>query len=152
MIHCLSCVAGQGSNVVSRKLNRFIIIRLKHWRVNRLIRHKANHLSMFRLLWPCSLLAVIVISMLSYWTSTGDYAWERQEIDSVTGESVGQCMSTLADIAPLHCAAVTLLLIPVCLSGVMAYKTLGIDDLYSESKWVLIFILVQFQVRIMSMS
>ena len=33
------------------------------------------------------------------------------------------------------------------LAGAFAYKTLGVDDLYSESKWVLIFILVQFQVR-----
>jgi hypothetical protein len=39
-----------------------------------------------------------------------------------------------------------LLFIPTILTGIMAWKTSGVDDLYSESKWVLAFILVQFQV------
>ena len=39
--------------------------------------------------------------------------------------------------------------IPTILTGIMAWKTSGVDDLYSESKWVLAFMLVQFQVRLL---
>lgn len=62
----------------------------------------------------------------------------------MTGESIGSCTG---NVAPCLYLTGFFLFVPVALAGAFAYKTLGVDDLYSESKWVLIFILVQFQVR-----
>jgi hypothetical protein len=56
----------------------------------------------------------------------------------------GRCVpeASAAIVAPIY----ILHFIPAILTGILAWKTSGVDDLYSESKWVLAFILVQFQV------
>lgn len=92
---------------------------------------------------PLAFLVVVVMILQGFWTASGAYGWERVEVDAITGESIGQCTE---NVAPCLYLTGFFLFIPVALAGLMAYKNLGIDDLYSESKWVLIFILVQFQV------
>lgn len=96
-------------------------------------------------MWPSVLFASIVISLLLYWTVSVDFGWYRREIDDITGETIGQCNG---DSLWILTVLMLLLVIPIVLSAVMAYKTLGVDDLYSEGKWVLTFILVQFQVSV----
>ena len=123
---------------------RVSLLFYKHWRVNRLMRHKAKRVSMGLVLAPLTLLVVTIIVLQALWTSADAYGWERVEIDEVTGESIGQCTG---NVAPCLYLTGFFLFVPVSLAGAFAYKTLGVDDLYSESKWVLIFILVQFQVR-----
>ena len=86
-----------------------------------------------------------MVSLLIVWTSVSEFGWVRQEIDSVTGESIGLCTGGNSDIyfAPIYFFE----FLTIVLALIMAWKTVGIDDLYSDSKWVLAFILVQIQVR-----
>lgn len=132
-VHLYFC--SEFSNVLS--------YRCQHWRVNRLMRGKSTRISTWLLLWPSILLISTTLSILMFWTLGKEFGWERKEIDTITGESIGQCNG---DIVPWLYVIMLLLAVPVILSGVMAYKALGIDDLYSEGKWVLTFILVQLQV------
>jgi 7 transmembrane sweet-taste receptor of 3 GCPR len=115
----------------------------QHWRVKRLMLHKGQRISLSMLFPPVAFLVCVMFVLQGVWTAEGAYGWERTETDSVTGESIGQCTG---GVAPCLFLTAFFLFVPVGLAGLMAYKTLGVDDLYSESKWVLIFILVQFQV------
>ncbi|CAB9517630.1 Gamma-aminobutyric acid (GABA) B receptor [Seminavis robusta] len=137
-----SCIAAVWMNAVGMLLIYGSLF-AKHWRVNRLMLHKSKNVSIGMWLAPVIFLFAVVVVLQSIWTARGAYGWERIEIDEVTGESIGSCTG---DVAPCLYFTGMFLFIPVALAGIMAYKTLGVDDLYSESKWVLIFILVQFQV------
>jgi 7 transmembrane sweet-taste receptor of 3 GCPR len=116
----------------------------QHWRVNRLMLHKGGQrISLVILFLSVAFLVCLIFIVQGVFTASGEYGWERVEIDAVTGESIGRCTGY---VAPCLLLTAFFLFVPVSLAGLMAYKTLGVDDLYSESKWVLIFILVQFQV------
>ena len=117
---------------------------LQLWRVNRCLRYNTNRVAMWRVIWASTLLVLGAIAILTAWTIHGEFGWIRVIIDDVSGESVGLCdgESVYQYSLPVY----ALHFIPIILSGVMAYKTLGLDNLYSESKWVLALLLVQFQV------
>lgn len=85
------------------------------------------------------------VILLSLMTAGGGLHWERKVLDETTGETIGGC--NIDAVVGYLSAIVIVHFIPTILAGVMAWKTSGIDDLYSESKWVLAFILVQVQVR-----
>ena len=108
------------------------------------MRYNTNNVAMWQVLWPCTLLLLFVLICLIVWTVEGDYGWERQITDPISGESVGRCNGANSDsyFAPIY----ALSFVPIVLACVMAWKTIGLDDLYSDSKWVLAFILVQIQV------
>lgn len=96
--------------------------------------------------WPALFLIFAATAVLAAFTAVGDFNWERTEIDSVTGESIGRCRGdhTAAFLVPVGIICV----IPTVLTGVMAWKTSDVDDVYSESKWIFTLILVQLQVGI----
>lgn len=75
--------------------------------------------------------------------------WIRKEIDDVTGESIGTCDNDhfIAFIVPL----VLLMLIPSLLTFVMSYKTKDVDDVYAESYWIFIMVLVQLEVTLFAL-
>lgn len=114
------------------------------WRVNRCMRYKRKQVELWRVMWPSLVLFSLVIILLSVWTAKDGFVWVRNVLDENTGETIGTCASeqTLQYLGPIY----LLHTVPTVLAGVMAYKTNGIDDEYSEAKWVLIFILVQIQV------
>jgi hypothetical protein len=140
-----ACVA----NVWLDSLGHMIVysaIFTKLLRVNRCMRYKTSQIEIWRTIWPCTLLILLVVVILAAWTATGDYRWERSEIDDITGETIGRCNG---GVTYVYMFFIYLLhFVPAVLAGIMAYKTTGVDDLYSEAKWVLTFILVQVQVLI----
>lgn len=109
------------------------------------MRYKTNQIEVWRVMWPSVLLITAVIGVLTAFTVSSSYHWERHVTNEISGESIGRCngddnVAYLATISVLN-------FVPTVLAGIMAWKASGIDDLYSESKWVLAFILVQMQVR-----
>jgi len=121
---------------------------IKLWRANRCLRYKTNNIAIWKVAWPVALIAFGVISTLMAWTIYGDYGWERFIVDEVTGESVGLCYGEsmyyfMGTVIAIH-------MVPVALAGIMAWKTLGLDEEYAESKWVLALILVQMQVHMVA--
>ena len=72
--------------------------------------------------------------------------WERREVDSNTGESIGRCESEhpIAYVLPL----VFILLLPTCLTAWFAYKTKDVDEAYTESWWIFVMVLVQIEVSL----
>ena len=78
-----------------------------------------------------------VIVCLAVWTAKADYGWVRLEVDEVSGESLGLCTgveNTNAYFSVIY----VLNFIPVVLALIMAWRTLGLDDAYAESKWILV--------------
>ncbi|CAB9504684.1 Gamma-aminobutyric acid (GABA) B receptor [Seminavis robusta] len=115
----------------------------KLWRADLCLRRKTHQIELWRTLWPPALLLLATISILSAGTANGDFAWVRWEVDEVTGASVARCDGGSGNIYGAV-ISVTLYMIPIVLSGIMAWKTLGIDQTYSE-KGVFAVILLHFQ-------
>ena len=97
-------------------------------------------------MWPGLLLESVVLILLSVWTATTEYGWQREEIDEQTGESMGRCEGTEVD-SWYSIPIVILTMIPPLMTGVMAYRTIDVDATYSEAKWIFVMMLVQCQVR-----
>ena len=97
------------------------------------------------MIWPGALLLAVVIGLLTAFTISGTHYWERHITDEISGASIGRCAGedSIVYLFPIY----LLHFVPMILAGIMAFKTSGVDGLYSESKWVLAFILVQVQVR-----
>ncbi|CAB9524353.1 Gamma-aminobutyric acid (GABA) B receptor [Seminavis robusta] len=120
----------------------------KLWRVNRCMRYNTSQVNFWRVMWPSVLLIGTVIILLSILTAGDGHGWERSTLDETTGDSIGRCV--IGDASFLIAVIYILHFIPAIMAGVMAWKTSGVDDLYSESKWVLAFILVQIQVLVVA--
>jgi hypothetical protein len=116
----------------------------KLWRINKVLQFSRRKINIRQVAWPTAILASLALFVLSMWTGLDAFQWEREEINEVTGESIGQCVSDHMGsfLAPL----VILMLIPTIMTGYMAYQTKDVDDVYSESQWIFTMILVQIEV------
>jgi hypothetical protein len=99
-------------------------------------------------LWPALLLLLCAVTLLTAWTVIEGFDWVRIEIEPLTGESIGKCQGqhTKAWFTPIF----LLVAIPALLTFYMAYKTRDVDSVYSESNWIFILILIQFQMLLVS--
>ena len=103
-------------------------------------------------MWPVTLVIFVSVISFTVWQIKSGYGWVRKEVDEVTGESVGLCLGddgVNSDVYLLPNYAMQF--VTILAASIMAWKTLGFDDDYSESKWVLALILVQIQVSIEKM-
>jgi hypothetical protein len=117
----------------------------KLWRVNKVLQAHRNKVLAHHVVWPFALMLISAVVVLSTWTGLDPLVWTREETNEDTGESIGRCDSEniAAFIAPLAIVIV----IPMVLTGVMAWKTKDIDNAFSESTWVFALFVVQMQVR-----
>lgn len=118
----------------------------KHWRVDLLIRRKSHHIEMWRMAWPSALFSGFIVANMAHCMVSTDYGWYRVVVDEVSGASVGSCDTSDGYVPWSYYLLHVTLMLPIFHAARVAYKTLEIDELYSESKWVLVFILLQFQV------
>lgn len=102
-------------------------------------------MKVINVVWPVCLLIVCALVLLTVWTATGDFGWDRIELDELTGESLGKCTGTRA--IPFLIPILIILMIPMMLTCYMSYKTNDVDSMYSESKWIFALILVHMEVR-----
>lgn len=109
-----------------------------------MLQFKRTRIKVRQVVWPAIFLIVVATVILSVWTAMGEFGWEREQINDLTGETLGSCRGsrTSAFLVPVGIICV----IPTMLTGIMAWKTSDVDDLYSESKWIFCLILVQLQV------
>jgi hypothetical protein len=116
----------------------------KLWRINKVLQFSRRKIEIRHVAWPSAILFIAAIAVLSLWTGLDSMTWKRVEIDSVTGESIGECQSDhfAGFIIPL----VVLMLLPSLLTAVMAWKTKDIDGSYSESYWICIMNVVQLEI------
>jgi len=117
----------------------------KLWMVNKVLQFRRAKILKRRVVWPFALMVVTALLVLSLWTGLDPLEWVRVETNEDSGESVGQCNceNLAAYITPL--ALVTV--IPMLLTGLMAWKTKDVDHAFSESTWIFALFLVQLEVR-----
>jgi len=98
----------------------------KLWRVNKVLQPVRRKIDIKQVLWPFLLLVALTVLILSLWTGLDPLKWEREEINSITGESIGQCQGEVmvAFLVPL----IIVLLIPALLTGYMAWCTKDVDE------------------------
>ena len=98
------------------------------YRVNEVLQFKRRQIKVSQVLWPALSVIVAAVVLLAIWTSTGDFVWQRIEIDSVSGESIGRCKgdTTIYFMIPIF----LLTCVPTALTCIMAWKTSDVDDLY----------------------
>jgi hypothetical protein len=91
-------------------------------------------------------MAVTTLIILAIWTAVSPIEWVREEVDDITGESFGRCRGehVTAWFAPIS----VIMIIPIALTFVMAWKTKDVDQAFSETWWIFALILVQLQVRL----
>jgi len=112
--------------------------------VNKVLQFRRARIKVRQVVWPGMFLISVATAILIALTVSGDYTWERTEIDDVSGETLGRCQGD-SSLAFLLSLAIICFMSTV-LTGVMAYKTSDVDDTYSESKYIFSLILVQLQV------
>ena len=99
-------------------------------------------------MWPVSLVIAVSISSFTVWQVKSGYGWYRKEVDEISGETIGSCQGEEGVNSDLYLLPnYAMQLATIFAAGIMAWRTIGFDDDYSESKWVLALILVQLQVR-----
>ena len=127
-------------------LTDLVFFFLQLWRVNKVLQFRRARIKVSQVAGPALCLLVAATALLAVWTAISDFRWEREEIDELSGESIGRCTGshTVALLVPVAIICV----IPTVLTGIMAWKTSDVDDLYTESKWIFSLILVQLQVRL----
>jgi hypothetical protein len=116
----------------------------KLWRINKVLQFSRRKVDVKQVAWPTAVLAVLALLVLSIWTGLDSFKWERDEINALTGESIGECRSD--HMTAFLSALVVLMVIPTILVGGMAWKTKDVDDAYSESQWIFTMIVVQMEV------
>lgn len=119
---------------------------MKLWRINKLLQSRCRIVEAQQVLWPCLLLVLAAVVVLSVWTATDSFTWERDEINKETGESYGRCRSE-HDVVYMSCLS-AVCAISTSLSAYMAWKTKDVDERYSESSWMFYTIVLQMQVLI----
>jgi hypothetical protein len=114
----------------------------KLYRVNKVLQVTRHRIEVRQVIWPLAIFFVAAVVVLTVWTVVDARIWEREEINPETGESIGQCSSSESFFIPLA----FLIIIPMIMTGVMAWKTKDVSEDYSEAKWIWILIIVQFEV------
>lgn len=95
-------------------------------------------------MWPAMMVEITAMILLAVWTAQTNFGWKRLVLDDATGETMGQCSGDGKMV--LLFLALALTLIPTVLTQIMAWKTMDVDEAFSESRWIFALILVQFQV------
>jgi hypothetical protein len=116
----------------------------KLWRIHRVLQMRRQAIMIKQVVWPSLALFVAALLILGLWTGLDPIQWVREETNSVTGESIGQCQSNdmVAYVIPL----IFVMLIPTLLTAYMAWRTKDVDEEYSESHWIFIMVFVQCEV------
>lgn len=116
----------------------------KLWRINRVLQFVRRRVDIFHVAWPSAILVAGAIVVLALWNGLDPLEWHRYEINTTTGESIGECKSdnAAAFIVPLA----VVVMIPTLLVFYMAWKTKDVDDTFSESRWIFMMILIQLEV------
>ena len=97
---------------------------------------------------PAVFFGIATFVVMSVWTATDDVQWKRVEINSYNGDSIGKCYSDHMGIFILAIALVAL--VPLVLTGVMAWKTRDVDEAYSESSWIFALIVLQLELIVLA--
>jgi hypothetical protein len=116
----------------------------KLWRINKVLQFSRRKIDIKQVAWPFAALAFLTLVILSLWTALDSLSWTREELNEMTGESIGVCRSD--EMAVFLGPIVVLMLIPTILTACMAWKTKDIDDAYSESRWIFMMIVLQIEV------
>jgi hypothetical protein len=91
-------------------------------------------------------MAVTTLIILAIWTAVSPIEWVREEVDDTTGESFGRCRGD--NVAAWFAAPIFVIMIsPIALTFIMAWKTKDVDEAFSETWWIFALIFVQLQVR-----
>jgi hypothetical protein len=123
----------------------------KLWRVNKVLQFSRRKIDVRQVAWPSALLVLAALIVLSIWTAVDPLVWTRNEINEITGESIGECNSTNGSMGTFIAPLVLIMLIPTVLTMFMAWKTKDVDDVYSESSWISIMILVQLEIIVVAL-
>ena len=118
----------------------------KLWRINQVLQVTRRRIDVKQVAWPSLVLVVLALIILSIWSAIDPLVWEREEIDTETGESIGSCNCDhlTAFLLPL----IIVMIIPTFLTGLMAWRTRDVDEEYSESRYIFIMILIQAEVML----
>ena len=86
----------------------------KLWRINQVLQIARRTIKIRQVAWPCLVLVLIALIILSLWTAIDPLWWTRMEINEDTGESIGSCWSDnmFAFLTPL----IFIMLIPTVLT------------------------------------
>jgi hypothetical protein len=119
----------------------------KLWRANKVLQFARRRIKVQSVIAPAALLFTVVLSILTLWTILEGFQWQRLELNEETGESAGSCTgeSTVAWFLPI----MILMMIPPILTARMAWATRDVDKLFSESQWIVILVVSQFQLLLM---
>lgn len=66
----------------------------KLYRINAVLQYTRRRVSLHATLWPSLLFVVLAFIVLVTWSAVDPLRWERREVDSFSGDTIGICNST----------------------------------------------------------
>jgi hypothetical protein len=120
----------------------------KLWRVHRVLQFSRREIKIRHVVAPMSALIAFALAILAIWTLVDPLQWQRREIDIFTGETFASCESDKAWVFLVP--EIILILIPVVLTGTMAWKTKDVDEMYSESWYIFIMCMLQLEAALVA--
>jgi hypothetical protein len=120
----------------------------KLWRVHRVLQFSRREIKIRHVVAPMSALIVFALAILAIWTIVDPLQWERREINIDTGETFASCESEKAWVFLVP--ELILILIPVVMTGTMAWKTKDVDEMYTESWYIFIMCMLQLETALVA--
>lgn len=118
----------------------------KLYRVNKVLQFTRRKVGVQQAVWPSTILLLAALILLAIWTALDPMQWRRIVLDPYTGDSIGRCESN--NMTTFVSVLVVVLIIPMFLTGWMAWKTKDVDDAYTESSWIFALIALQLEITL----
>lgn len=115
----------------------------KLYRVNEVLQFTRRKVTFYQVIGPAVGFISAALVVLAIWTATSPLRWQRIEINAVTGESIGRCISNHLGMFIGVLAIVSI--VPMGLTCWIAWKTRDVDDAYSESMWIFVLVVLQLE-------
>eukprot|EP00565_Helicotheca_tamesis_P008798 CAMPEP_0185733860 /NCGR_PEP_ID=MMETSP1171-20130828/20766_1 /TAXON_ID=374046 /ORGANISM="Helicotheca tamensis, Strain CCMP826" /LENGTH=378 /DNA_ID=CAMNT_0028403693 /DNA_START=69 /DNA_END=1202 /DNA_ORIENTATION=+ len=122
----------------------YLALFCKLHRITKVLQFSRKRVVVWSVIAPLVVFLFAAVVVLSLWTALDPWAWEREVIDEVTGETYGKCYSEheSAFFYPLCC----LMVLSTLLALYMAYKAKDIPSDFSDAHWVFYAIFLSAQV------
>jgi 7 transmembrane sweet-taste receptor of 3 GCPR len=114
------------------------------WRIDRVMQAAKRKVTYYlQALWTCALILVVTLLLLILWTALDPWKWEREYVNMVPPETLGQCTSD--NFAGFVWSLTAILMFCTLSILVMAWKTQTIAQNLSDASTVFYLILTQVQ-------
>ena len=120
----------------------------KLYRVNKVVQFTRQRPGTHFASWPAIMFLLAGVTLLAVWNALDPMYWQRVVLNEYSGDSMGRCNSD--NIGAYFSLLVILMVATMILTGAVAWTTRNVDEIYSESWWIVLLIVLQLEIILIS--